>query len=980
MSNLPVPGQAGQAGQSGPWSGAPKFEKGFQPVKNNPEMLLQPQTSALGQMENADDDTEMQKAIQQSLEDGEAAAAMTIPQPPPKTRGPDIDDFIKDMTDRTSTERKIVDDPEGDTWVYIDAPPQQPEQDDVDYSNYKQRCRIPHVVRKSAMESLKSEVINDMFGPTAQYRVLRRRELVNKLPSKIKYVLDLTPPTEGDEAVWCMSLLCCPEGIRLWHFAADIWKVSSSMVGGEEEFTSLSSRMASRNASSPQPKSSNSPNRITKKTPLSPGSSSQPKIDTAYQLSRVPEYTPLRHHTAIEALLSVASDQDPVLNSAPKVWTLFGLTQFYGIAEGPLTDYIVRWLCAPPNSKILEVMPEVCLIIADHFHVHDLARDAFAILVGENALDRLVHVRKPYAVDKIWSTYARRKLELPETLEELTTRIEYATHRFTDRILTESAGLFGGDMAWINSLPEVQKLGEWTQPELQPQLEGLRVLLARYVCGTLNNTLRANYVTISRPSLPPTTGRELFLNPERGPIWNDLYLTERLFSRSFWKILMNSDLFRGNSTTHLSGLWYTRLNGHDQTRDHSPPGVDWPCDDRIEKADLVQSIARCRQEAYKSVHPPENPEKFSREPLMAIAKWQSNGEASYNDAGPNFNIQAIPFRLRTAGSGTQENTVPENSNFDHSITTGYEAASTASRHVSFTSNTPSLALSSQQESPAETRSGHEIFTMQELEQPPKQAVGDYANKPLPPPILKDFRYYEFFNLFNFFRDAEKYVVEVATRMLASTDAGMRADPYPAVEIVDTLVGLGDEEFKYLPLWAGGFDDGSGGVFNDDVPISDSGFATAGPGIHTESSRGSTSSEYDLLSTGSSSGANTSTATLAGRTNELQESRVYAASSVNDSSSESDFADISATGSIRDDISLGDFDEVPQRTGANTTGMTTPAATDDVDEMMRDSEEDYSDIFESGSDEEDQETLEEDEGEDSDDTMTLIDKEDYQDME
>ena len=39
-----------------------------------------------------------------------------------------------------------------------------------------------------------------------------------------------------------------------------------------------------------------------------------------------------------------------------------------------------------------------------------------------------------------------------------------------------------------------------------------------------------------------------------------------------------------------------------------------------------------------------------------------------------------------------------------------------------------------------------------------------------------------------------------------------------VDLIDSLMCLGDEEWRFLPLWiTGGCDDGSGGVFDSDVP-------------------------------------------------------------------------------------------------------------------------------------------------------------------
>lgn len=57
-----------------------------------------------------------------------------------------------------------------------------------------------------------------------------------------------------------------------------------------------------------------------------------------------------------------------------------------------------------------------------------------------------------------------------------------------------------------------------------------------------------------------------------------------------------------------------------------------------------------------------------------------------------------------------------------------------------------------------------------------------------------------------------------------------------VDNINTLLCLGEDEYKYLPLWAGGFDDGSGGVFDDgaevpDAPdVADGGFRGGAMGI------------------------------------------------------------------------------------------------------------------------------------------------------
>lgn len=65
--------------------------------------------------------------------------------------------------------------------------------------------------------------------------------------------------------------------------------------------------------------------------------------------------------------------------------------------------------------------------------------------------------------------------------------------------------------------------------------------------------------------------------------------------------------------------------------------------------------------------------------------------------------------------------------------------------------------------------------------------------------------------------------------------------------VETLVSLSDKEFALLPLWAGGMNDGSGGVFATEVPFAERGAPNQpGPSYHTGSTLNSAAnSEMDF---------------------------------------------------------------------------------------------------------------------------------------
>lgn len=199
-----------------------------------------------------EEDPELQEAIQESLRlkpsaveahfGDEALGSVEEAGQPPKQRV-SIDDRIKDMALCAAIELPVVRDPHADTWVFIDPPQKQPEQDPQDYENYIKRYEAPIAMRKDTLTK-HTRFFDRMFLPTAQHKITRRRNLVKQLRNfpNIKYVIDLTPPTEGEEAVYLTTELCCSEGVRLWYQAREIWMVAKILVGGEEEYTSIKSK------------------------------------------------------------------------------------------------------------------------------------------------------------------------------------------------------------------------------------------------------------------------------------------------------------------------------------------------------------------------------------------------------------------------------------------------------------------------------------------------------------------------------------------------------------------------------------------------------------------------------------------------------------------------------------------------------------------------------------------------------------------
>ena len=262
------------------------------------------------------------------------------------------------------------------------------------------------------------------------------------------------------------------------------------------------------------------------------------------------EYSPIRHRSAIERVLSALQGADPLLDSATKVWTTFAVAKNFEITHSPLEDYIIRWLRAYPNSYFLEVLPEVSHQIAHGLQNYDLARDSFAILVGEEALDSLRHDREPRLHKH--TTFGRKKEDLPEHIH---TRVEYASKSFLERMNNDFADFVENGMQWIDELPEVRRLSAYTQPQLQDTVYRLKNLLKDYVRGSIYKILCVDYDTVPGPDLHHEGGYELLPRLARAAVWNNMLLGERILSRTFWEALRSCVMFQGVSNLKFEHGW-----------------------------------------------------------------------------------------------------------------------------------------------------------------------------------------------------------------------------------------------------------------------------------------------------------------------------------------------------------------------------------------------------------------------------------------
>ena len=776
---------------------------------------------------------------------------------------------------------------------------------------------------------------------------------------------------------------------------------------GEEEYSSISPKAVS----SPTLKSRvrrAEYQKITKKKfgglKMDSGSSQGTSFGMTPSYALPLEYSPIRHRSAIERVLSALQGKDPVLDSATKVWTTFAVAKNLEITHSPLEDYIIRWLRAYPNSYFLEVLPEVSHQIADGLQNYDLARDSFAILVGEEALDSLRHIREP-RVHK-WTTFGRKKEGLPEQIH---TRIEYASKSFLERINRDFTHLVDS-MEWIDELPEVRALSAHKLPKLQDTIHKLKDLLKEYVRGAIYRVLCADYDTVPGPERQNNGGLDLLPKVERATVWANIPLSERILTRTYWDALKSFPLFHGESNVdsaiswnesssryHVSAIAKRELirgtyrvvldselkvlirNGRthldqaqttlrhaqqERSADSSSPRYSM-LPDRTIKGTLSHTQPEDLLLTHSSDHNIYHVQRESNvEPLPvrshALPDRTSNGardvatknEASIAKSAQPINIlkplkrtQDFPdalspqdkqfqFDVRRKwpfGAAREDPVAQVQKSVDglrlSSICTTDKALETSADQKPKFEGTrmvadPWLGYSEQLNQVDETLKyladsecetlptlrksqlgGHwdrklapnnrvklmplENYTIEESniwtghkEDPIDDRVQEHSDESM---SIGNTSAKTFFNLERFFKQARTYIEIFATNKL-------RSPGHLELGIVNTLVCLEDTEWKYLPLYAGGNDDESMGVFNDDLPTAEHGFTTAGPEVHdgsTPATSVKSSSEFEFISAGDSASTfNESTATNRGFSDTVHRGRVHAVESADGSMSDS----------------------------------------------------------------------------------------------
>jgi len=497
------------------------------------------------------EDQEISQAIELSLRgqalpppehDVEAGASIAMgPISEKPARRNTAEENLESLFLRLSNEFTPLDDPRGDTLVYIGPPPKLPGQDSTEYAHVKKHFEKVHRMRSSQLKLLDSVKFNKFLGPMS-LRAGKRLHTLNVFKavgfpvlSDCKYYLDLRPPEQEDEAVVLVTDLTCTRGVLTWHLAADKYGLDPVTVLGTDEFNVKPwTPTAHSDSKRKEVPAGNAPD-ATKATT---SAKTSPKPERSSMRNTIGlDYSPIRHRSAIERLLQAIQGNDPRLDSAPKVWNYFAIAKYFDCAKHEtVSSWITRWLYTDGNANFIQSNPEVAYRMGLGIQGPDLVKDAFSILVGEKALLDVSNEMNGPVLSPSETSIHGRKLESLDDDER--NRIDHAASSLVRRVRKYFDGIVG-DMTWLTDSGEYAKLhnAEGVGAKEQQLLSTAQRTIEEYVRGRIFCIL---YQSVGRPfdDLDERPDQTQPFRPGTNARFEDVYNKlphpMRLFTRTSW--------------------------------------------------------------------------------------------------------------------------------------------------------------------------------------------------------------------------------------------------------------------------------------------------------------------------------------------------------------------------------------------------------------------------------------------------------------
>lgn len=705
---------------------------------------------------------------------------------------------------------------DADTLVFIDPAPEDRTRNNILTPS------IPHRVHSEKLLATKSTYFQQLFSPRYQTRVRKRRGFAENLPAGIKYVIDLTPPTIDEDAIIVLTEVSCPEGILTWASRLKQWDLPPSCVGGKDEMevSSVPERTVGHNNTTLTANEDDA----THPSGLDWEDEGLPLGGEDYQFgsqqvtrTALPmTYSAKRHREGIEHILHVLEGLNVPLDTPCKLWTIFAVAKIFDVAEVPaVSDHIMSWFYHSSNIRFLEVHPEIAYRVSCGIKSGPLCADSFVGLVGDEALLYIMReagLRPP----KSWAPIFDRS-RIADFLDDIEVqRIEYASKSFADKIIGDFLHLAGADMPWIAKVNEFEKIKQHLRDfpedtELVGQLmTELKDFIRSRIYRVLSQTRDPRRSCNITPSDQAFGDANKFTPPE---------LVQRVIGRHFWRDLFHLDLdttilplidLDHNSVAEI-GNGMTAFQGH-------------------ENASIRQVIR-------------QNVEQKAREFNMRV-RYQLSKIAFYpskrNALGANRIHFSSPSVYMRRPFQAAEPPAPIDDGHNKPLTLNLRGPqplqpaqgagnSTAIDKLRSLVHRPPLYSSDENSTsgcPSDTLSpGFPSTTTTTTTAPAISGSSSGSTSTLSDTKERSF------DLDRFFSGVTKWVNQLSRTLLFPHGSGTAT-----LEATDTLFSLTDDQFRFLPLWAGGNDDGSGGVFTDqNIPVMETGgFSAPGPAVHTGS--------------------------------------------------------------------------------------------------------------------------------------------------
>lgn len=396
-------------------------------------------------------------ALKARKKDNHPSSQVQVPDASkPSTIDNHLTSMMKTLSLRVSNEFSPIQDPQADTLVYISPPPRLPHHSISEDTQIKQHFHRFHLIDSSRFKALGSKKFGtdagQLLGAGCSIRAqkrLKKLDIYQRLPqsvlSQIKFHVDLSPPSEDDEAVLLLTSLTCTNGVRNWYKAKEKYHIPQDLISGTDELDTMSNPYNLTQIPTPEsvPEDQNEAAPVDVVT-----QAASPDLS-------VTELCPLRQHSAVERMLNAICGRDPKLDSAPKAWALFATANYYDCAKHPdIGKWIHKWVYSGPNANFIQNNPEVVYQIGLGCENTSMVKDAFSILVGEKALLD-VQSEHTHSMSSTRNTAHGRQLENLDDDER--NRIDHAASSFIARVRALRQSIVV-DLDWLTNSAEFKRL------------------------------------------------------------------------------------------------------------------------------------------------------------------------------------------------------------------------------------------------------------------------------------------------------------------------------------------------------------------------------------------------------------------------------------------------------------------------------------------------------------------------------------------